>query len=456
MASDMKLWGTVLRALARLGPCFGGGGACLCDRIYYVSPLELFHVFVSALSIAQPQPQHILPGNSQSIGSGSTSVYMRQPTPLGPYPSSAHAPDIYGDTSHVNFYPTSSHVSGSYLSPPNSMNSYPGIFNQNNQYAAFQCNGGVPADSGSPSFLPSYSPQAQSRGLHGYANQDHLTSLNLPPIHTLYPQRFGDSPLNYGNQNTQRDAFTNSALEPNVHHPATSPYPTLDGNFMGAASRLPYSHPNTDYTTSEQHLPSHPYYGCTDIASGAASNTYYAFNKENHDRTDTAQGSLHNLTDYSQEQQPGLSGQDVTSEEDSEVWSDSEHNFLDPSIGGVAIALTHGSILIECARCEVHATTKLNDPNRKHPSRISLVFYQHKSLILPKHSLALWEAKMMEKARKEEEEYGKRVKLEPEEPTYLRFIQALAENTGSMTTDSTVTTSPYAFTQVTGPYSRYV
>ncbi|EGW13898.1 putative methylcytosine dioxygenase TET2 [Cricetulus griseus] len=57
--------------------------------------------------------------------------------------------------------------------------------------------------------------------------------------------------------------------------------------------------------------------------------------------------------------------------------------------------------------------------------------------------------------------HGKGVKHEPteleelSEPSYLRFIQSLAENTGFMTTDSTVTTSPYAFTQVTGPYNRY-
>ena len=82
---------------------------------------------------------------------------------------------------------------------------------------------------------------------------------------------------------------------------------------------------------------------------------------------------------------------------------------------------------------------------------------------------------MAEKAREKEEEcekygpdhvsqksHGKRVKREPTElqepaePSYLRFIQSLVEKTGSLTTDSTVTTSPYAFTQVTGPYSRYV
>ncbi|KAL1772680.1 methylcytosine dioxygenase TET2, partial [Sigmodon hispidus] len=447
----------------------------------------------------QPQPQHILPSNSQpeSIGSYSTNIYVRRPNPFTPFQSSSHNLDIYGDTNHVDLYPTSSQPAGSYLSPSDPMNPYPGLFNQNTQYAAYQCNGNVSVDSCSP-FLGSYTAQSQPRDLYRYPRQD------LPPIHTLYQQRFGDSSskyLSYGSQNMQRDTFNNCTIKPNAHHLAPfSPYPTpdTDGHFMGAASRLPYgmSSSSTDYRNSEHNPPSHTIHSYTAAASAMTNSSNHAFHSKengvlshtanglsrvlpgfNHDSAASARGLLHNLTNNNQEKQPGAANQNVASsvEDNDEVWSDSEHCFQDPDIGGVAVAPTHGSILIECAKRELHATTQVNSPNRANPARISLVFYQHKNLNEPKHGLALWEAKMAEKAREKEEEcekygpdhvsqksHGKKVKREPtelqepSEPSYLRFIQSLAENTGSLTTDSTVTTSPYAFTQVTGPYNRYV
>uniref|UniRef100_A0AAY4BFE5 Methylcytosine dioxygenase TET n=1 Tax=Denticeps clupeoides TaxID=299321 RepID=A0AAY4BFE5_9TELE len=165
--------------------------------------------------------------------------------------------------------------------------------------------------------------------------------------------------------------------------------------------------------------------------------------------------------------------------EEDEVWSDSEHNFLDPSIGGVAVAPAHGTIMIECARRELHATTPLKKPDRSHPSRISLVFYQHKNLNQPSHGLALWEAKMKllaERARQRQQEaallglsqeeikaYGKKRKWGTLDSSSPGPGQVKDRREGVVTrlaptqhTSTTVTVSPFAFTQLTGPYSRFV
>ncbi|XP_007442556.1 methylcytosine dioxygenase TET2 [Python bivittatus] len=455
---------------------------------------DLLHLSGPAMSQQQlyQHPCQALPSKSQSnhgnsySASDPTNLYMSLSNPANSYSNSTHPSDPYGGSNPVNIYQTSSQATGTYLNSSSLMNPYSIHLGQNNQYPHYPCNGSLSIDN--CPYYSSYSAQSQHMDLFRYQSQDSLSKLSLPPIHTLYQHRIGNNQnfghryLNYGNQNVPVDAFNNCTFRPNVHHAGSFPpysQHEADNPFMDITSRLKsnlnnpgvdFMNKNGDHLYPLPHL-AHDYHGMFN----GSSHSLHLQNKNSQAANGLSNlfpGFNHNRTTS----QTGVNKTEVLNPEDpDDVWSDNEQSFLDPDIGGVAVAPSHGSILIECAKRELHATTPLKSPNRNHPTRISLVFYQHKSMNEPKHGLALWEAKMAEKAREKEEDcekygpdyvpqkvHGKKVKREPAElnenlePTYLRFIRSLAQRTMSLTTNSTVTTSPYAFTRVTGPYNRYI
>ncbi|XP_077999335.1 methylcytosine dioxygenase TET3-like isoform X2 [Glandiceps talaboti] len=161
-------------------------------------------------------------------------------------------------------------------------------------------------------------------------------------------------------------------------------------------------------------------------------------------------------------------------------YSDSEHCFADPDIGGVALALQHGAVLFEVAKRELHATTALRKPNRSHPTRIALVFYHHKHMNYRNHGYEEYELKMANRQLEAEEAARAAGESIPLTPTRGRKKARIAvetevaekENTTcikesevtcvpvkqaiTLTTDSLVTLKPYAFTTVTGPYQKWM
>jgi hypothetical protein len=161
-----------------------------------------------------------------------------------------------------------------------------------------------------------------------------------------------------------------------------------------------------------------------------------------------------------------------------------ENAFADSEVGGVAIALCHGSVLFEVAKRELHATTGLKNPNRCSPTRISLVFYQHKNLINEHHGMYVYAKKcervrqkrlqdvmngtsdkptgspvekikgsMKKKKSKKEEKFDI---MKTSAAQYKYMWDTTTVRADAMTTDSVVTRWIDPQPMITGPYQRWI
>ncbi|XP_041838661.1 methylcytosine dioxygenase TET2 [Melanotaenia boesemani] len=423
--------------------------------------------------LQQQQHQGILPPYPGSTNA----AFTRFPNQPGSFPSTSKPGSMYPPQlpTPANPYPSPLHAPNSYM---------------NGSYPGYQCNGGMPLDN----YHPYYTPNQKQLDVYRqkrpmlYPDQQYAVHQRYE---VNYPPRYSEPGLQVNSYNAITPAQLMRPYGP------YGPNRTSDAQFIDPLLRTPSAHGGIDYTPavskgnqfgeySNPYLPQSPNIlpqgqdpfqmqiktemgmPCTQMFSVQVSDG--CLNPE------TGVGLPNGgVMGPHIKQEPGTPQANPTPQKP-EIWSDNEHNFLDPDIGGVAVAPSHGSVLIECAKRELHATTPLKNPDRNHPTRISLVFYQHKNLNEAKHGLALWEAKMAEKAREKEEEAErnggegtpskgskkgvKREHSEPSEttgePPYKRFIKALMEGSSSHTTNTYVSTAPYAFTKVTGPYSQFM
>ncbi|CAG9840103.1 unnamed protein product [Diabrotica balteata] len=135
-------------------------------------------------------------------------------------------------------------------------------------------------------------------------------------------------------------------------------------------------------------------------------------------------------------------------------YTDNAECFQDDDMGGVAIALPHGSILFECAKHELHATTALKNPNRLSPTRIALVFYQHRNMNKPQHGLDEYKEKLRRKLEPSNDLDNTGVDFNVDVSNYVYSNSDIVIRAPTLPSQTVTTVFPMYPCIVTGPYQE--